>query len=210
MGNVKSEQALRDAKNIETLKSKESSERQKQAAFNALFSGHQKQLMSHFMKRLRGDIEQAEDLVIETFQKVYKNINSYNEKYAFSTWVYKIANNSLIDHTRRSQDEVLSIDALSETSSKENNGMEFEIDSGVMTPEEELIQEQKILAIHNSIYGIQNEFIRDIMVCRYIEDLNFEEVAKKLKKKYPDIKNNSTLRVNVTRGIKTLKKEMSI
>jgi RNA polymerase sigma-70 factor (ECF subfamily) len=43
----------------------------------------------------------AEDITQETFVKVWKNINSYNPKYAFSTWVSAIAKNTALDFLKK-------------------------------------------------------------------------------------------------------------
>ena len=45
--------------------------------------------------------QEAEDLTQETFIKAYNSINSFNEEYAFSTWLFKIATNNCIDFFRK-------------------------------------------------------------------------------------------------------------
>ena len=42
----------------------------------------------------------AEDLTSEVFFKVLKNINKFSTKYRFSPWIYKIAQNTVIDYFR--------------------------------------------------------------------------------------------------------------
>ncbi len=51
----------------------------------------------------------ADDLLQETFIKVYINMHRYNTAYTFGQWVYTIARNTFIDFVRRRQDD-LSID----------------------------------------------------------------------------------------------------
>lgn len=43
---------------------------------------------------------QDEDIVQETFIKVYRNINSYDPRRAFSNWIYRIAHNTAISQLR--------------------------------------------------------------------------------------------------------------
>lgn len=45
--------------------------------------------------------EDATDLTQETFVRAYQNLKSYRTESSFYTWIYRIANNALIDHTRR-------------------------------------------------------------------------------------------------------------
>lgn len=44
--------------------------------------------------------EQDDDIVQETFIKVYRNINSYDISRSFSTWIYRIAHNTAISALR--------------------------------------------------------------------------------------------------------------
>ena len=41
-----------------------------------------------------------EDCVQEIFFSIYDKLDSYNKKWAFSTWIYRIARNRLIDYQR--------------------------------------------------------------------------------------------------------------
>ena len=47
--------------------------------------------------------QEAEDLAQETFIKAYNSITSFNEEYAFSTWLFKIASNHCIDFFSQTQ-----------------------------------------------------------------------------------------------------------
>ena len=45
--------------------------------------------------------EDTEDIVSEIFIKVYENLGRYRPDHAFSTWIYRIATNHILDHQRR-------------------------------------------------------------------------------------------------------------
>ena len=45
--------------------------------------------------------EETEDLVQEAFIKAFASLATFNDDYAFSTWLYKIAINNCIDHFRK-------------------------------------------------------------------------------------------------------------
>jgi len=204
----KSEQAINDSKLIEIIKNENSTGREKQSAFNELFSSHERQLKFFFMKALSGNvnnIEDAADLTMVTFEKVHKNLRRFNpDKGVFSTWLYKIAHNSFIDYVRKDNFEVLSIDRLSDKTSEDNGGMDFQLPSDGNTPEQEMISGQNARLVRIAIDSIDNDFIKYVMKCRYIDELSFEETAEKL-----NIDNNSTLRVSVHRGIEMMRKKLS-
>ncbi len=63
-------------------------------------------IMQYFLYRLRGNRQIAEDLSSELFIKTYERFASYDDRYAFSTWIYAIARNMLIDYLRAQQHRV--------------------------------------------------------------------------------------------------------
>ena len=54
-----------------------------------------------FLLRLVGDPETADDVSQETFTKAYRAIGTLSETHAVLPWLYRIANNTAIDHLRR-------------------------------------------------------------------------------------------------------------
>ncbi|MCD8438337.1 RNA polymerase sigma factor [Tenacibaculum dicentrarchi] len=65
--------------------------------FEFLFKENQPKLKS-FIYRLVTNTEDVEDLCQETFIKAYKNIEFFEEKSTFKTWLFAIANNLIKDH----------------------------------------------------------------------------------------------------------------
>ncbi len=54
--------------------------------------------------------EGAEELTQDVFMKVFRNLLSFNEESNFSTWLYRIAYNTAISHTRKKKVEYLAIE----------------------------------------------------------------------------------------------------
>lgn len=200
-----SEKAQKDFVCVSILQSADSTDREKQKAFEVLYARHQIQIGIFFLKQMR-DEDAAEDLKMITFEKVHANICSYDSsRVVFSTWMYKIALNCLIDHKRKDKYEVLSLDAISSKTSEDNNGMEFQIASDFLSPEQEMIREQNIKIVRDAISSIENEGIRKMMQYRFIDELTFEEIAEL---EGLD-KNNSTIRVKTLRGQKILEGKLA-
>ena len=51
--------------------------------------------------RMTGNEEDAEDVVQETFLKAYRQIDRYEARCSFSTWLYRIASNCSLDLIRK-------------------------------------------------------------------------------------------------------------
>lgn len=59
------------------------------------------------IKNIVKDHNLTEDLMQETYIKMIKSINSYNDKYNFRSWILTIARNNAIDKYRKMQKELL-------------------------------------------------------------------------------------------------------
>jgi RNA polymerase sigma factor (sigma-70 family) len=198
-----SEQAVKDKISVAVLQDANATARTKDNAFGVLYKTHNQQVRIHFLKRLR-DADVADDLLMVTFCKVHENINSYNANAgAFSTWLYKIANNTLIDHSRKDKFEVLSLDSLIGKTSEYNDGMEFQIDSGIQNPQELIVHKEVKDQIKEAVYSIKSKSVRDLMICRYIDELSYKDAANKL-----GLEMSSTLRTSVRKGKKILKNKL--
>jgi len=57
----------------------------------------------HFLRLKTSTVQDAEDLVQETFLKAYRNIDRYHPNWKFSTWIFTMAIRLSIDHHRRQQ-----------------------------------------------------------------------------------------------------------
>ena len=69
-------------------------------AFEYLFNRYRDAIHRLFVQRL-GGVNDADDLLQETFIKVYINLHRYSTAYTFGQWVYTIARTTFIDFVRR-------------------------------------------------------------------------------------------------------------
>ena len=69
-------------------------------AFAELYEKYFPLVYGMIFARLK-DVTAADDVVSEIFMKVALNLDSHDKKYAFSTWLFTIARNTLADYYRR-------------------------------------------------------------------------------------------------------------
>src|ERR1700721_1856385 len=69
-------------------------------AFATLFHLHKKRVYSVCLQMTK-DVADAEDLTQEAFLQVFRNVNSFRGDSAFSTWLYRIAVNTVLMKLRR-------------------------------------------------------------------------------------------------------------
>lgn len=73
---------------------------QDQMAFVILYQRYRNALNAH-VSRFLSNREDIEDVCIESFQKAFSRIELYNGTYMFSTWLFRIGQNTAFDHLSR-------------------------------------------------------------------------------------------------------------
>ncbi|MCC6385534.1 MAG: sigma-70 family RNA polymerase sigma factor [Bacteroidia bacterium] len=122
--------------------------------------------------------DDADDLTIEAFGKAFKKLRQYTPDFAFSTWLFKIATNNCIDFIRKKKKMIMTYDRTITT----NDGSEIiiEVRSERMTPEEELIREQKIKIMREVVEQLKPRY-RQLVELRYFKEYSYEEIAEIMK-----------------------------
>jgi RNA polymerase sigma-70 factor (ECF subfamily) len=135
-------------------------------AFEYLFNRYSEAIRRLLLHRSTS-VEDTEDLLQETFIKVYVNLQRYSSEYTFGQWIYTIARNTHIDFERRRQDD-LSIDEKFASHV-----------ASTPSPEDTLISIQQRSQIEQYIGSLPEQY-RQLFVMRFLEDYSYEEIAEKL------------------------------
>ena len=78
-------------------------------AFETLYRRHNDSLYRYLL-RLTLNREAAEDVFQETWSKIIKSRGNYRPTAKFSTFLYRVAHNSFIDHVRRNKRHTMTVD----------------------------------------------------------------------------------------------------
>ena len=78
-------------------------------AFEEIVRRYQQAVVNYIGRMVR-ERETALDFSQEVFLKVYASLRSYRPQYKFSTWLFKIASNYMIDYWRKKKISTTSID----------------------------------------------------------------------------------------------------
>lgn len=138
-------------------------------AFDHLFNRYRDSITKMYLQKTFGNIDDTNDLLQETFVKVYLNMHKYNKTYTFGQWVYTIAKNTFIDYIRKRK-EALAIDNIS-------------ISDGVHlapNPEEHLIRAQQQRQLDYLLMKMKPKY-RDLIELRFFKELTYDEIAEQLK-----------------------------
>lgn len=125
-----------------------------------------------YVYRMVGDYDAALDLTQEVFIKIYGSLARYRSEYKFSTWIYKIAHNTAIDHLRRHSTRDLSLVS-------EANGEQYDlpIKSGKPTPEQESERKERRVEIESVVSQLPHTY-KELILLRHSHDLSYDEIAE--------------------------------
>lgn len=80
-----------------------------ETAFAKLFDAHKRRVYSLCLQ-MTGDVADAEDLTQDAFIQVFRKIGTFRGDSAFSTWLYRVAVNTVLMKMRRRQPRQVSLD----------------------------------------------------------------------------------------------------
>ncbi len=143
-------------------------------AFAGLMNRYRDSIYFMLLKMVNNPYD-AEDLTIEAFGKAFRNIESYTPKFAFSTWLFKIATNNCVDFIRKKQVSPTPLDYLQDN--LEN--VTVNIQSDLPDPEETLINHQKIAALKVIVNQLKPRY-KSLIELRYYKEYSYEEISKEL------------------------------
>ena len=121
--------------------------------------------------------EEVEDLTQEAFIKAFASLRSFNEEYAFSTWLYKIATNNCIDYIRKRKLATFSLNRPIESKDGE---VTFEVPDTSYEPDRAIIAHQRKELIEEAIKSLPEKY-RQVIILRHHHEKHYEEIAEILK-----------------------------
>jgi RNA polymerase sigma-70 factor (ECF subfamily) len=146
-------------------------------AYRELLDRYQRPVFSLIYRMVR-DREQAEDLAQETFVKVFNHIDSFNPKYKFSSWIFKIASNLTIDALRKKDLNTVSLDGSRHASTPDEiDATRITVESRDENPEEFLEAKELGQEIESAIGRLRPEY-RTAILLRHVEGRPYEEIAE--------------------------------
>ena len=131
----------------------------------------------HMMLKMVNNRDDADDLTLEAFGKAFNKLPSYAPRYAFSTWLFKIAINNGIDYIRKKRLHLLSIDDPIEPNSDQDYSSN--IKASDLDPEEQFIRAQRVQLMRQILTKLNGKY-RLMIELRFFEELSYEEIANEL------------------------------
>lgn len=155
-------------------------------AFGELYTHHVTKIYRYVYYNVHNK-ERAEDITQEVFLKAWKAIGSCKGKEkTFSSWLYRIAHNLIIDKLRKSQKQI-------------SHEAELPEDIGDTSDRMEISLEQRDLL---KVIDVLSPNQRQVIVMKFIEDMDNREIAETMGK------STGAIRILQMRALETLRKTL--
>jgi RNA polymerase sigma-70 factor (ECF subfamily) len=146
-----------------------------QRAFGELVSRYDQRLLN-FVYRTVGDRERAQDLVQETFVRVYRHLHRFDQSRKFSTWIYTIAGNLAKNELRnRSRNPLVLFQTIRKNWEADHRPLEWEDERSM--PDDLFRKRHLREKVEEAVQELP-EHHRIVFVLREIEGRSYEEIAE--------------------------------
>ncbi len=139
--------------------------------------GRYKDAIYFLLLKMTNNKTDAEDLTMEAFGKAFRNIKQYSPKYAFSTWLFKIASNNCIDFLRKKKGNTAPV--MKSTDEESDSYSNIHIHTNELDPEEELIKKQKVKIMRDVVGKLKPRY-RRLVELRYFKEYSYYEISQEL------------------------------
>ena len=144
-------------------------------AFNELVGRYHVRLLN-FIYRTIGDRERAEDLVQETFVRVYRHLHRFDQTKKFSTWAYTIAGNLAKNELRnRSRNPLVLFQTIKKNWDADHRPLEWE--DNTYRPDD-LFRKRHLKEMVDNAVAQLPEHHRLVFVLREMEGKTYEEISE--------------------------------
>ncbi len=144
-------------------------------SFTVLADRYQERLLN-FIYRMIGDRDRSEDLVQETFVRVFRHLHRFDQTKKFSTWVYTIASNLAKNELRnRSRNPLVLFQAIKTNWDADHRPLEWE--DNTYRPDD-LFRKRHLRDLVEDVVAELPEHHRVVFLLREMEGKTYEEIAE--------------------------------
>ena len=138
--------------------------------FSCLYQRYEPELL-RYIRRVSGlEDDEAQDILQESFIKIWRNLNEFDTGMKFSSWIYRIVHNETISHLRKKK------------SYGKDKTVDAELYRNILADAEgaEMVREDALATIPVVLAQLPEKY-REILVLKFLELKSYEEISDILK-----------------------------
>jgi len=161
---------------INTIKTTTST-RERESAFGGLYNMFQTPLRN-YLRRFERNPDALEDLLQVSLTKALNNLDTFDGSHKISTWVFRIAHNTMIDATRRRQLDTISMSVTMDYDTESILPMLLPCSNN--NPLQEMEAQEQATLCHDVVNKIPHDVQRECLKMRYFKGFSYKEIAAEL------------------------------
>ncbi|MCP3927614.1 MAG: RNA polymerase sigma factor [Bacteroidetes bacterium] len=139
--------------------------------FSCLYDRYGMRLLRYIKKIAVISEEEAEDILQESFIKVWRNLHSFDQSLKLSSWLYRIVHNETISYWRKQKSFGKDQKVEWDETLYENIPVELEKEDWI---------EQKKVSTHRILNHLPLKY-KEVLILKYFEGMSYEEISDVLK-----------------------------
>lgn len=144
------------------------------SAFETLVVRYEPKLIGYVMKKMN-EVKDAEEVVQDSFVKVYRNIGRIDDKRRFASYLFTVVDNEVIDRFRRKREVLPLFDGVVESDESEII--------------EKIVKEEKAVEVRKRVDSLSEKH-RMTLKMYYFDDFSYKMIAERLKMPINSVKTN--------------------
>jgi len=143
-----------------------------EAAYGELLNAYQRPVYTLILRMVR-DPGLAEDLAQDSFVKAFRNLASYDRSRKFSSWLFKIAHNTAIDHLRRRSIPTVPLEGPADS---DFGPLDALPDENAASPESTARRLDLARALEEAVSRLRPDY-REVVLLRFQAGMAYDEIA---------------------------------
>ncbi|MFA6415976.1 MAG: RNA polymerase sigma factor [Candidatus Paceibacterota bacterium] len=142
-------------------------------AFGLIIDRYNEPLSRYIRRLTRSDEDEIKDILQDIFIKIYLNLNDFDHSLKFSSWIYRVAHNQVIDNWRKSQ--------VRPSTAIDPDDVFWLTVADDLDLEADAHRRELGVKIRELIDKLDGDY-RSILILRYLEDKDYREISDIMKK----------------------------
>jgi RNA polymerase sigma-70 factor (ECF subfamily) len=159
--------------------------------FSCLYQRYEPGLF-RYIRRISGlDAEESQDILQESFIKIWRNLNEFDPDLSLSSWIYRVVHNETVSYIRKKK------------SYGKNNTIEIELYRNILAEEDGMIPANQEIPLDTQKILENLPFkYKEILVLKFLENKSYSEISDILK--IPE----GTVATRINRAKKAFRQQM--
>lgn len=162
--------------------------------FGQIYDKYYPRIFGYILNRT-GNLQLAQDITSETFFKALKKLWQFRwQNVPFSSWLYRIAGNEIVNHYRKNKHRTVPIEEVAEPAADSDLAREL------MEAEKAIERHRDFIIIRNKIGTLSFKY-QEVIILRFFEKKKIKEISEILKKR------EGTVKSLLSRGLEKLREK---